>query len=443
MRVLVKRPPEHGAVAVLVAIMAITLFGLSAFVVDFGLAYNAKRDIQHAADAAALAAAGTFADEPGTCAEMLATPSLVSEAQAVADEHMASNVDVAAGDPAPVGVLQLGCRADGVLEANYDTSIDSPSVFGGILGNGDDIGVERTATAVLEAPPGGTGVRPLALCSADLPASLDVGVAWRSHLPQNGPQPSPSPTPTTSPSPSPTVSDTVSPSPSPSPSPTPPPSCPVPSTPGNWWTIDCPDEFGVVGADDGKGGTAQLTAQVANGCGRPISVVPGQDGLSGQPLNDHLTAMCPDESITPDYICLSGDPGQPDAGNVEGAWASLIDKGEVIGLPVFCAPSRCAQSSIRDVGTNAIFPVHRLVNAVVCGYHFGDKVIYQDTVTPSAACSEPAATTLLSHMASDTSKDVYLVLVSALLPGSSSTAEAACAIGTTCDTGVRRVRLTE
>ncbi|HSN05775.1 MAG TPA: pilus assembly protein TadG-related protein, partial [Candidatus Angelobacter sp.] len=49
---------DRGAVAILVAIMAVLLVGMAAFAVDFGMAYANKTSLQKAADAAALAVAG-------------------------------------------------------------------------------------------------------------------------------------------------------------------------------------------------------------------------------------------------------------------------------------------------------------------------------------------------------------------------------------------------
>jgi hypothetical protein len=54
------RNSERGAVAVLVGILAVVLFGLAALVVNLGLARDTRREAQNAADAAALAAANNL-----------------------------------------------------------------------------------------------------------------------------------------------------------------------------------------------------------------------------------------------------------------------------------------------------------------------------------------------------------------------------------------------
>jgi Flp pilus assembly protein TadG len=55
---------EAGAIAVLAAVLATTLFGVAALVVDFGYARQARRVAQDSADAAALAGAGSLTGGP-------------------------------------------------------------------------------------------------------------------------------------------------------------------------------------------------------------------------------------------------------------------------------------------------------------------------------------------------------------------------------------------
>ena len=60
-----RRKDEQGAVAVMVAIVAVVLFVIAALVVDLGLARDTKRQSQNAADAAALAAGNKLYDTNG------------------------------------------------------------------------------------------------------------------------------------------------------------------------------------------------------------------------------------------------------------------------------------------------------------------------------------------------------------------------------------------
>ena len=55
-RVAGRRTDETGAVAVLVAVLSLVLFGLAALVVDLGMARDTRRMAQNTADSAALAA---------------------------------------------------------------------------------------------------------------------------------------------------------------------------------------------------------------------------------------------------------------------------------------------------------------------------------------------------------------------------------------------------
>ena len=61
-----RRRDEHGAVAVMVSLVAVLLFVVAAMVVDLGLARDTKRQSQNAADAAALAAGNQLYDASGT-----------------------------------------------------------------------------------------------------------------------------------------------------------------------------------------------------------------------------------------------------------------------------------------------------------------------------------------------------------------------------------------
>jgi Flp pilus assembly protein TadG len=60
-----RKRDEQGAVAVMVAIVAVVLFVIAALVVDLGLARDTKRQSQNAADAAALAAGNKLYDATG------------------------------------------------------------------------------------------------------------------------------------------------------------------------------------------------------------------------------------------------------------------------------------------------------------------------------------------------------------------------------------------
>lgn len=111
-------------------------------------------------------------------------------------------------------------------------------------------------------------------------------------------------------------------------------------------------------------------------------------------------------------------------------------------IPVFCAPSPglCATSSISGSGTNAVFPVHKLISVEVCGYHFGSQSNNRYvSATPSPACA--AHPTELSELQLDGTPAVYLLMVARNLQVSNVTADSSCRLGAACDGGLRQVRM--
>ncbi len=394
------RRDESGAIAVVVAIMAVALMGMSAFVVDLGAAYSNKRQLQTAADAAALGAAGVFAQQQfRQCADMRSNG--LSDAGAEAQAKITANRTSLS--PGVLTQFDAVCES-GDLVVRTTVTASSPNIFGRVLGAGNNYEVLRSAAAAVEAGVTGPRLRPLALCAADLPPSAVPGTVFRLYAPGNGMAPAGS--------------------------------CPIPPNAGNWWTLDCPNE----GDDDGNG-TSGMENQIRNGCSTPITVVAGQGTLTGVGLNVHLASKCPGPSTSEPFQCLSGDPGQPDAGNVEDAWMDLINAGTTVPIPVFCtpAPGLCATSSIEGTGTNAIFPVHKLISVQICGYHFGKQPFRQYVGNSTPGCAGYA--TDMSNLMADTTDDVYLLMVAQNLQVSNVTADSECALGDECDNGLRQVRM--
>lgn len=392
---------EGGAIAVMTALLASVLLVTGAFSVDLGMAYTSRMALQTAADAGALAAAATYAGaNGGTCDALLAAVPQTTIRQA-ADQYLTANrSSLTTGT---TGTVSAACKA-GSLQVRYDVAGATPTYLGRLAGAGDALAASAKATAAVEVAPGGGGLRPLGICGADLPASASPGTVWRTYAPGDGLAPAAS--------------------------------CPMPPTPGNWWTLDCPGESD----DDGGNGQAQLYDEIRNGCSQPMTAVTGQAGLTGTALGYRLRTACPTASTKPPYSCLSGDPGQPDAGQVEEAWAALIDTGKTIGLPVFCSPATCGPTVI-GTGTNAVFPLQRVVVVTVCGFHFG-KQLKKRYSSGVGACS-PASTDATALMADETDAR-YLLLVSRTLFASGTTQETGCALGdAACDGGLRRVRLVQ
>ncbi|HXH77993.1 pilus assembly protein TadG-related protein [Nocardioides sp.] len=390
-----RKRDESGAIAVVVAVLTLALMGMSAFVVDVGAAYANKRQLQTSADAAALGAAGVFAEQQfRQCADIrlngLTAATVEAESKVVAHRSSLS--------PGVLTSFTALCES-GDLVVRTTVSATSPNIFGRVVGSGNDYNIVRSAAAVVEAGNTAPRLRPMALCAADLPAATVPGTAFRLFAPGNGGAA--------------------------------PGSCPIPPNPGNWWTLDCPVE---------SGGTAALEDQIRNGCSTPIEIIPLQGALTGAALNSHLASRCPTVATAPS-MCLSGDPGQPDSGHIEDAWRDLIDQELTVPIPVFCAPSPgiCATSSVTGTGTNAIFPVHKLIAVQICGYHFGKQNTRKYVNNSLAGCSGYSAET--GSLMGDNSDDVYLLMIARNLQVSNVTADSTCQLGLSCDGGLRQVRM--
>lgn len=149
---------ERGAVGVMVALLLTVLFGGAAFAVDLGDAWQRKRKLATATDAAALAAAQEYATGADGCAAR--APSYLA-----ANDEAASMTacDHTAGHLARSGYVTV----DAVSHVDY--------TFGPVLGlEGQD--VHSSTTAGFGVPTGATGLRPIAICESypDLAAWLDV-----------------------------------------------------------------------------------------------------------------------------------------------------------------------------------------------------------------------------------------------------------------------------
>ncbi len=389
-----KQKDERGAVAMLVAVMTVVLMVISAFVIDLGMAYVSKRQLQTSSDAAALAAARVYADEPGNCATLAADGALLAEAQAAADDYRERNRPDSNQEE-----FDVGCNDEGELTVTYVSTGETATGFARLVpGIGDSITTGRLAEATVDVARSGSGMRPMAICSSQLPADWqNAGVVRISF---------PGPTGWT-----------------------PPTNCPVPSGPtGNWWTLDCPE--------DRTGGTSTLAEMILNGCEEPVSIVPNQPA-GPVPLTTHLITSCPSAPIHSE-TCLSGDPGQLDAGQIEDAWRALMDNETKVFLPIFCGSPDCAGSTIFGMGTNAVFPVYKLAGMQVCGFHFNRVPASNQGANPTGDCAG-----LPINPLTDNTRDNYLLVKFSVVMVSGGTESNDCGLGDSCDTGLRRVHLSK
>ena len=105
---------------------------------------------------------------------------------------------------------------------------------------------------------------------------------------------------------------------------------------------------------------------------------------------------------------------------------------------MFCVQPQCSDDTSSGQGTNSVFPVYKLVGAVVCGYHFSKQEKYHSTTgecagNPYLAANDPDGS----------NANNYLVIKYISVRTSGSNAESECALGATCDGGLRRTRLTQ
>jgi Flp pilus assembly protein TadG len=387
---------ERGAIAVLVALLAVFLIGLSAFTVDLGAAYVSNRNLQKAADAGALAAAQTLTQYPGTCDSVRSNSAAVTAAHQRAITVAKLNYPDASWTEDSSWKVSCDPKLK-VLLVKFGNGGTTQARFTGVFGGQKTVTTDRNSEATVDVAPGaGENVRPLALCSAAVGNTLP-GEFVQIFYPLNG---------------------TKS-----------PPQCPKPKSAGNWWTLDCPEERG--------GSTTVLEDQIRDGCKERVTVIPGQaDANTPGALTVVLEEACP-SAPTSSETCMSGDPGSLDSGHIADAWKYLVDTQKVSIFPVFCVSPQCSADTTSGTGTNTVFPVYKLLGAVVCGYHFSDKEKYHSTTglcagNPYLAGSDPDGS----------NANNYLVLKYVSVRTSGSNGASECALGATCDGGLRRTRLT-
>jgi hypothetical protein len=185
----VTRTDDRGAVAILVAILATTMFVFAGIVVDLGYARNVKLDAQDTADAAALAGAGNL----NNCRSFSTCRAAVRAVKNSANENVAGGGPVNWGacstlaPTSPTGYTWFtrgsgtSCIQFGTLPPSTTASLvfvelpsqRSPVFFGGLIGyNGIDVSV--TTVAGTRATEG----KPCVLCvEGQLTSETEVAVS--------------------------------------------------------------------------------------------------------------------------------------------------------------------------------------------------------------------------------------------------------------------------
>ena len=389
---------ERGAVAVLVGALVVLLLVSSSFVMDLGQAYVAKRKMQTAADAAALAAASAYATTPGACSTMLNTPANATAASTAANSFRSDNGSTDTSAPS------ASCDATtGTLRVTVTSETTTSSIFGQLTGIGNSIGVKRTATAAVSVSPEGVGLRPMAICLSQIANPMTTTVQ-RIDYPK-------------------VASQGLA-------------GCPDTSPSGNWWTVDCPEVS--------NASSTVLNEKIRNGCDDPVNIAQPQTTTSEVALSNSLKADCPSRSSS----CLSGNPGNTNSSGWFDAWQYLVDERKTVILPVFCAPrppsnptasnpaEYCNPTTVVGTGTNAIFPVYRLAAVRICGYYFGKQAGKKYQVTDGECANPPI---LVSGL--NTNDDNFLLLAFKGVQTSGGTGSFNCNLGGHCDLGVRRTGL--
>jgi Flp pilus assembly protein TadG len=157
---------DRGAVAVIVAIMAVVLVGMAAFAVDMGAAYASKRDQSVTSDASSLAGAQAAGIElrtlfpAGTTCDAAVATALTPAATAAATEVYNAQRPLSSDDP----VVVVECAGPEAIDVIVTSTATFDTFFGGVLGV-DALSPAAAATARVTGAEAYSGLRPFAVCA--------------------------------------------------------------------------------------------------------------------------------------------------------------------------------------------------------------------------------------------------------------------------------------
>lgn len=160
------RQDDDGAIAIIVAILAVVLIGMAAFAVDLGIAYASKRELSVTSDAAALAgaqAAGTKFQELYPTG--IACDSAVAAALSGAATTAATEVYNAQLPKGSTGAPAVTVQCDGIdaIDVVVNSSATHSTVFGGVF-DVQTLAPAAAATARVSGSEAFGGLRPFAVC---------------------------------------------------------------------------------------------------------------------------------------------------------------------------------------------------------------------------------------------------------------------------------------
>lgn len=304
---------DHGAVAIVVAILSTVLLGIAAFTTDFGMAYAQRQALYTGTDSAALAIVhAEYKSEmttPRNCATVKANDQ--PQMQGLAVQQINDNSPFGETIPSSDITVALECVGtnNGVLQATVSVHHTVNVLFGRVLGV-SSIAVNRESAAALGTVKDVTGVRPIGICryqaeqlKATAPGNGGIGPAQLIALTKiwNGNQ-----------------------------------SCSSSGGAGNWGWLD-------LGQGDGD---SALGATIKNGFDGKLTLSGGSFTIDGNPM--------------------TGSPGNKGNGtSVHTGMADIMDK--VVWLPVY--------DSYSSNGSNTQYHIYAFISVQMCGYDnldFGD-----------------------------------------------------------------------
>ncbi|MFN7979727.1 MAG: pilus assembly protein TadG-related protein [Vicinamibacterales bacterium] len=154
---------ERGAILVQTAAMLVGLTALSAFVVDYGILWTARRQIQNTADAAAMAAALSLAFyAPGDLARARANAYTAVNANKVWGQAASMEDNDVSFAACPSGSVGRGACVRVQVYRNEDHQSPLPTIFGSLVGVNEQ-GVRATATAQVLYGDSADCVKPVAV----------------------------------------------------------------------------------------------------------------------------------------------------------------------------------------------------------------------------------------------------------------------------------------
>ncbi len=364
--VLVRQRDESGAVAVLAAFLAISLFVVAGLVVDLGMARDKRRQAQNSADAAALAGVNALyaTGTANTAAAVVAAKAYAESNYGIAPSEWASCTDP--GRTGPFSGFTRSSETDCIsfrpavkpTEVRVVLPTRSVKTTFGVLAGVSSVSVRATAQAVVDAQPiqAEGGLRPWGICSTVATTSGNV-----TFVPMKGGS---------------TASGQGSTDP-----------CGTSGPPGGWWVAQCTNQSNSNGATE---------TSVRDGCPEPTySPVPDQPSSTAKALYDHMTDYCPKKSES--STCLASDPGN-NFHNSSDEWQTLV--GHHIAMPVFCWPPQCSSPAYSAQGQNASYGIWRIATVLVCGFKLNPRPASSGWPT-SGAC----ATNNPSHYSSNSVTD--------------------------------------